>query len=217
MFQVVVLNTSQYLNLAYDHLINDNSTYQLLQTDPTQEIPRQYNDYLLGSKNEGVITYHQYSQLALPNRVETQTMYFLPKLHKDPLKIRPIVSATDGPTENASAFLDRLLQLYMKLAESYITNANDLVLILQNQKLRRGSYLVSLDIKSLHTNITHEEAIMTLLRKLKSHLLKVLLLHLLKYVLKTMYLNLMTSSSPKYMVSPWEPNWPQHWLPYTCI
>ena len=57
--KIVVLNTSQYLDLAYSHL-NDNSTYQLLQTDPTQEIARQYNDYLLRCKNEGVITYHQH-------------------------------------------------------------------------------------------------------------------------------------------------------------
>ena len=95
------------------------------------------------------------------------------------------MSATDGPTENASAFLYRLLQLYMKLVESYITNANDLVLILQNLKIPIGSYLVSLDIKSLYTNITHEEAIMTPLRKFKSHPSKVSLLDLLKYVLKT--------------------------------
>ena len=70
----------------------------------------------------------------------------------------------------------------MKLVESYITNATDLVLILQNLKIPIGSYLVSLDIESLYTtcNITHEEAITTLLRKFKSHPSKVFLLDLLK-------------------------------------
>ena len=41
--KVVVLQAFWYLILAYNHL-NDNSTYQLLQTDLTQEIARNYND-----------------------------------------------------------------------------------------------------------------------------------------------------------------------------
>ena len=74
----------------------------------------------------------------------------------------------------------------MKLVKSHITNATDLVRILQDLEIPKGSYLVTLDIQSLYTNITHEEAIMTILRKFKSHPLKIFLLNLLKYVLKTM-------------------------------
>ena len=118
-----------------------------------------------------------------PSKIETKTMYFLPKLHKDPLKLRPIVSVTvtDGLTENASAFLDRWLQPHMKLVKSQITNATDLIHILQDLKIPKDSYLVSLDVESLYTNLSHEEAITTLLRKFKSHPLKVFLLNLLKY------------------------------------
>ena len=56
--------------------------------------------------------------------------------------------------------------------------------ILQDLKIPKDSYLVSLDIESLYTNITNKEAITTLLRRFKSHPLKVFLLDLLKYVLK---------------------------------
>ena len=111
-------------------------------------------------------------------------MYFLPKLHKDPLGVRPIVSATNGPTKNASAFLDRWLQPYMKQVKSHITNATELIHILQDLEIPKDAYLVTLDVESLYTNITHEEAIMTLLKIFKSHPLKVFLLDLLKYVLK---------------------------------
>ena len=95
-------------------------------------------------------------------------MYFLPKLHRDPLGVLPIVSATDGPTEKASAFLDRLLQPHMKQVKSYIASATDLIHILQDLKIPTHSYLVCLDIQSLYTNITHEEAIKTLLRTFES-------------------------------------------------
>ena len=48
-----------------------------------------------------------YSQLILPDKIETQSMYFLPKLGKNPLKLRRIVSATRGPT-NTTFFADKL-------------------------------------------------------------------------------------------------------------
>ena len=111
-------------------------------------------------------------------------MYFLPKLHKDSLKVHPIVSTTNGPTENASAFLDRWLQPYMRRVKSHITNATELIHILWDLEISKDSYLVTLDIKSLYTNITHEEAIRTLLKIFEFHPLKVFLLDLLKYVLK---------------------------------
>ena len=42
---VVVLPTAMYLELAYDHLY-DNQTYQLLIYDPTKDIVKQFTEYL---------------------------------------------------------------------------------------------------------------------------------------------------------------------------
>ena len=54
-------------------------------------------------------------------------MYILPKVHKYPLKLRPIVFCTNGPTEMASAFL--VLQLYIRKVKSYISNSIELIRI----------------------------------------------------------------------------------------
>ena len=109
---------------------------------------------------------------------------FLPKLHKNPLKLRPIISCTNGPTHTASALLDKLLQPYMKATKSYIKNSTDLIHILNHTKVPLEAYLITLDIESLYTNISHNEAILSFLRIFAQHPQKVFLLDLLKYVLK---------------------------------
>ena len=128
---VVILPTTKYVELAHKHL-NDRETYQLLSEDPTQEVCQQFVQYLNTCKEKGVITAKQFDESKPPQNVETQTMYFLPKVHKKPLKLRPIVACTGGPTQTASAYIDRLLQPYMKEVRSYISNSIDLIHILQN-------------------------------------------------------------------------------------
>ena len=151
----VIMNTSQYLDLAYKHL-GDKSTYQLLDVDPIPDIAKQFNLYLDTCLQKRVITQYQHDKLYLSlEETDTQTMYFLPKIHKDPIKLRPIVSCTGGPTSTASAFLDNLLQPHMKAVRSYLRNSTDLVRTLQSLKIPPHAYLVTLDIESLYTNITH--------------------------------------------------------------
>ena len=114
----VVMNTSCLIALAHKHLA-DQSTYQLLKEDPTQEVRSRFNQYLIMCRDKGSISQRQLTELKLPQDTSTQVMYFLPKLHKNPLKLRPIISCTNGPTYTASAFLDKLLQLHMKATKSF--------------------------------------------------------------------------------------------------
>ena len=180
---VVILSTTRYLELAFEHL-SDRKTYQLIQNDPTEQIVTQFTEYLKTCKDRGVITTQEYYKLAPTKKVDTQRIYFLPKVHRNPLKLRPIVSCTNGPTQKASAFLDKLLQPQMKKVRSYLKSSTDLIHILQSLTIPVHAYLITLDIESLYTNISHEEAIISFLRKFKHHPRKVFLLDLLKYVLK---------------------------------
>ena len=111
-------------------------------------------------------------------------MYFLPKIHKCPLKLRPIVSCTDGPTCKALAFLDKLLQPHMRRTKSYLKNPTQLVNILSNKKIPANALLICLDIESMYTNISHNQAIVTILKIFKNHPHRVFLLDLLNFVLK---------------------------------
>ena len=110
------------------------------------------------------------------------------------MKLRPIITCTNGPTYTASAFLDKLLQTHMKATKSFLKNSTELIKILSNTKIPANAHLITMDIESVYTNISHDEAtgICSFLRILKSHPQKVFLLDLLKYVLKTMFSSLTT-------------------------
>ena len=63
-------------------------------------------------------------------------------------------------------------------------NSTDLINILESFPVPFNSYFITLDIESLYTNISHEEVIISFLRKFKHHPKKVFFLDLLKFVLK---------------------------------
>ena len=205
----VIMATLQYLDLAYEHL-GDKSTYQLLETDPTPSIVQQFNSYLDASLSKGMLTKFQYGKLYLePSEVNTQTIHFLPKVHKDPVKLRPIVSCTGGPTSTASAYIDRLLQPHMRKVKSYLSNSTELIRILRNVKVPPQALLVTLDIESLYTNITHEEAITSFLRRFKRDPRKVFLLDLLNMYSRIMCFNLTAMYSHRSVALQWVRSLPQ--------
>ena len=72
----------------------------------------------------------------------------------------------------------------MRNVKSYLRNSMDLVRTLRTLKVRPNAYLITLDIESLYTNISHEEAVMSFLKIHRKHPQKIFLLDLLKYVLK---------------------------------
>ena len=94
-----------------------------------------------------------------PPELRSQFVYFLPKLHKSPLKMRPIVACCSGPTETASAYVDRFLQPMMKMGRSFIANTTDLINKLSLLTLPPDCLLVTLDVSSLYTNISHQDAL----------------------------------------------------------
>ena len=180
---VVVMDRQHYLKLAWDHL-GDESTYAPLTTDPTPEIANRFNAYIARCLNDKVIDAGLADRLRLPPDTCTQCMYFLPKIHKYPVKIRPIVSCTGGPTSRASGYLDGLLQPFMKRVNSYVENSTEIVNTLEDMTLPCDTLLCTLDINSLYTNITHEQAILAVTRRLCHHPRFVFILDLLKFVLK---------------------------------
>ena len=68
--------------------------------------------------------------------------------------------------------------------KSFLKNSTELIHILQTHRFPPQAYLILLDIESLYTNISHKQAIKSLLNRFEHDLCKVFILDLLKYVLK---------------------------------
>ena len=86
----------------------------------------------------------------------------LPKIHKNksPPPGRPIVSGNWCPTERISQFVDYFLQPGVKKITSYIQDTTDFLRMLQDiGDLPDNTYLVTMDVSSLYTNIPNVEGI----------------------------------------------------------
>ena len=89
---VVVLDSEHYFGLAAKLLV-DSETYELLDTDPSAEIVLRYHQYLERCVDDKILDDYQYRCLKVPSDYQLPTIYFLPKIHKHPLKLRPIVAS----------------------------------------------------------------------------------------------------------------------------
>lgn len=76
--------------------------------------------------------------------------------------MRPIVSCCSGVSERVSAFLNFFFQLYMKRVPSFLPNSTSLISDLSGLKFSPHCFLVTLDVSSLYTNISHMDAINTI-------------------------------------------------------
>ena len=94
-----------------------------------------------------------------PIKARLAKLYFLKKLHKSPMGIRPIVSSCESPTENISQFIDYWLQPIMKGIPSYLKDTTELLNQLNELSIPKDVLLVTIDVKSLYTCIPHREGI----------------------------------------------------------
>lgn len=99
-----------------------------------------------------------------PNPPRIPVFYTLTKIHKPTPVGRPIISGNDGPTERMSAFVDSLLQPIAKSQQSYLKDTTDFINFIETTELPEETFLVSLDVTSLYTNIPQQEGINTICR-----------------------------------------------------
>ncbi len=93
-------------------------------------------------------------------------MYFLKKIHKDPIAVRPICSGCGGPTEKISSLVDHYLQPHVPKIKSYIRDSGHLIQLLENTTLPTNCTIGTIDEKAMYTNIPHEEGIQAVKNRL---------------------------------------------------
>ena len=156
---IVIQNKTDYINEAMQHL-NDKHTYLPLPGDPTYSICKQIRNKLMDYYKKLYITKNMLNFCLPPNKARLARIYFLKKIHKNPMGIRPIVSSCNSPTENISQFIDYWLQPHTKLLPSYLKDTTQFVQEIESFDIPNNSILVTVDVKSLYTNIPHYEGIL---------------------------------------------------------
>ena len=92
---------------------------------------------------------------------KTPKLYLLPKIHKEGNPGRPVMSSVECHTERISAFVDHHLQPMNRQLPSFVQDTTDFVKKIEAlpDDPRKETILVTMDVRSLYTNIPNAEGI----------------------------------------------------------
>ena len=102
----------------------------------------------------------------VPKDRKTPAFYFLPKIHKQNITGRPIISGNNSPTEKISAFVDEHIKQFVPHIKSYVRDTPDFIKKIENFKLNGDYFLVTMDVTSLYTNIPNHEGLVAVTQTL---------------------------------------------------
>ena len=153
---VVIINVEDYVKEA-EHQLNNKHAYKKLQYDPSQIHARLVNDTITSFKNDKLITENIAKGLQV-QQPEPPKFYTRPKIHEIGDPGRPVVSSANFHTNTISKYVDFHLQPIVKNISSYVRDTIDFLQKLDKVKnIPNDCLLVTLDVKSLYTNIANNE------------------------------------------------------------
>ena len=155
--KIVLWPTQLYIEEA-NRQLGDNDYYQEQVEDKIPALSMEIETFLTHLLTKGAIDEDYYSFLAPPSNCRTPTFYMLPKIHKEGCPGRPIISGCQSPTVALSQYLDFYLKPIVKETPSYIKDTNHFLRTVFNlqTEIRPGNILVTMDVKSLYTNIPQD-------------------------------------------------------------
>ncbi|XP_046387267.1 uncharacterized protein LOC124156652 [Ischnura elegans] len=130
------------------------TTYRVLRTDPTAKTIREAKEIIKKSSIP-----HEEQRTLLATAPKPPRFYGLPKVHKEGIPLRPIVSQIDAPTYHLARYLARHLQPHMGKTSSHVKNSADFVEILQGVTMEDKDIMVSFDVESLFTNVPIDDSL----------------------------------------------------------
>ena len=126
------------------NLLNDKKTYKVLKKDPTTSYQNKFNGLIKSWLQKDYIT----TTTAQKLYCETGTIskfYVLPKIHKQDIPVRPIISACTSLSYQLSKFYHRILSNVTGMKRSFVKNSEEFVKKVKKHIIPVGHTLISLD------------------------------------------------------------------------
>ena len=103
-----------------------------------------------------------YFKRSLARKFRIPIFYGLPKVHKTPFSLRPVVSTTNSLLAIASTWLDYKMKTLLPYVQSYIKNSMSVIQDLKQLQIPNNALLFSADAVSMYTNIDTQQAILSM-------------------------------------------------------
>ena len=164
---IVIMDKADYLQEGYRQIANE-KYYKPLSSPIYPTIRHKIFNILDTLHKQKMIDNKQYDYLAPPNNPRERRFYLLPKIHKDRSSWtnnrkmppgRPIVSDCNSDTYRLSEYIDHFLAPLATEHPSYIKDTNHFLNRLAQTKIPPNSFLITLDVDSLYTNIDNKEGL----------------------------------------------------------
>lgn len=157
-----VMNTEQYIRWCLLHL-KSNDVYSYATSLPIRGLRRMITNWHSRAvkrfpeliRDLKIVTYNL--DTTVPAR-----FYGMPKIHKSPMGLRPIVSSVNSPFHGLSKWLDFMLQPYIKRCSHILTSSKELLSQLKSLTLPTGCFLVSWDAQTLYTSIPNDKGLLAI-------------------------------------------------------
>ena len=164
---IVIMDRDQYV-FEVERQLNDQIYYKKLSKPIYLDTIKPVLRILNSLKNSKYINEKQRLYLIGEQEPQPRRFYILPKIHKDssswtvPGRVpagRPIVSDCGSETYRTAEYLDHFLNPLSTLHPSYLKDTYHFVNIIKNLIVPPNSFLFTMDVKSLYTNIPIEAGI----------------------------------------------------------
>ena len=155
--KTVIMKKDEYYKKMSD-LLNDSNTYKKVAHDLTKQIQNKINGLINNMFRKKYIDKKTKNLLNCHNG-QSPYIYGLPKLHKNNIPLRPIVSTVGSPTDKLSKFLSNILTNILGNTELHIKDSWDFHNFIKNKTIPKNYTLISFDVVSLYTNIPTELAV----------------------------------------------------------
>ena len=159
----VILDRSEY-DSKITKILDDTKTYEKLSKDPTTTFKNKLINILKPWKKEESISKNLSRQL-YPTSYQAPKFYGLPKIHKQDMPLRPIVSGIGSVSEGCAKHLSKLLNSVKGKNGHSIKNSADFVSKIKDLEVTPARKMVSFDVSALFTSIPVDFALKAIKKK----------------------------------------------------
>ena len=138
--------------------------YKIIQTDPTTKHRNKLISLLKSIKSEGGIDDNTHKRLH-PTAATLPKYYGLPKIHKQGMPLRPIISSIGSVTNATAKELSRILKPLVGRSPHHVMNNLEFLESIRGIQLLPEECIVSYDVEALFTSVPVESSI-SIIRKL---------------------------------------------------